>query len=468
MIAGDCWELLNPGFIEQFWIFAAGELISRFTVIAYPCLPRAYLGGRQMKLNSRNALSIEPAPASDIDVWDNDVPGFGLRIKPSGVRSFMVQYRNSRGISRRITIGRLGVVTAEEARVLAKRVLADVIKGGDPAANRLENRRAINLRQLCDAYLAAAEKGVILGKGGRPKKASTLYVDRGRIKRHILPLLGNRALKDLTTPDIVRFMRGVAAGNTTANIKTGFRGRAIVTGGRGTAARTVGLLGGILSFAVSEGLIQVNPARAVKRPADQRREIRLSLTEYAQLGDALNIAEARGENSSAILAIKLLALTGCRRGEVERLTWSELDLPGHSMRLSSTKEGRSVRPIGQAAIDLLVGLNRQGRFVLPGLGEGNFTGLPKAWRRIIKEGDLDHLTPHGLRHAYASVAADLGYAEPTIAALLGHAKHTTTSRYIHHVDQVLIAAADAVSARIAGALNGAERKVTELQRLSAA
>jgi integrase len=421
-----------------------------------------------MKLNNRNALSLLPDPSGDIYAWDDDLPGFGLRIKPSGVRSFMVQYRNSSGISRRITIGRLGVVTTEEARSLAKRVLADVIKGDDPAANRLENRRAINVRQLCDAYLAAAEKGVILGKGGRPKKASTLYVDRGRINRHILPLLCNRAVKDLTTPDIIRFMRSVAAGNTAANIKTGFRGRAIVTGGGGTAARTVGLLGGILSFAVSEGLIPVNPARAIKRPADQRREVRLSLTEYAQLGNALTIAQAKRENPSAILAIQLLALTGCRRGEVERLTWSEVDLPGHCLRLTSSKEGRSVRPIGQAAIDLLAGSNREGKFVLPGRGEGFFTGLPKAWRRVIKEAGLDHLTPHGLRHAYASMAADLGYAEPTIAALLGHATHTMTGRYIHHVDQALIAAADAVSARVFGALSGAEGKLIDLQRLNAA
>jgi integrase len=421
-----------------------------------------------MKLNNRNALSLLPDPSGNIYAWDDDLPGFGLRIKPSGVRSFMVQYRNSSGISRRITIGRLGVVTTEEARSLAKRVLADVIKGDDPAANRLENRRAINVRQLCDAYLAAAEKGVILGKGGGPKKASTLYVDRGRINRHILPLLCNRAVKDLTTPDIIRFMRSVAAGNTAANIKTGFRGRAIVTGGGGTAARTVGLLGGILSFAVSEGLIPVNPARAIKRPADQRREVRLSLTEYAQLGNALTIAQAKRENPSAILAIQLLALTGCRRGEVERLTWSEVDLPGHCLRLTSSKEGRSVRPIGQAAIDLLAGSNREGKFVLPGRGEGFFTGLPKAWRRVIKEAGLDHLTPHGLRHAYASMAADLGYEEPTIAALLGHATHTMTGRYIHHVDQALIAAADAVSARVFGALSGAEGKLIDLQRLNAA
>jgi integrase len=302
---------------------------------------------------------------------------------------------------------------------------------------------------------------------GRRKHQRFTLIGDGSIVT-FLPLLCNRAVKDLTTPDIIRFMRSVAAGNTAANIKTGFRGRAIVTGGGGTAARTVGLLGGILSFAVSEGLIPVNPARAIKRPADQRREVRLSLTEYAQLGNALTIAQAKRENPSAILAIQLLALTGCRRGEVERLTWSEVDLPGHCLRLTSSKEGRSVRPIGQAAIDLLAGSNREGKFVLPGRGEGFFTGLPKAWRRVIKEAGLDHLTPHGLRHAYASMAADLGYAEPTIAALLGHATHTMTGRYIHHVDQALIAAADAVSARVFGALSGAEGKLIDLQRLNAA
>jgi integrase len=159
------------------------------------------------------------------------------------------------------------------------------------------------------------------------------------------------------------------------------------------------------------------------------------LSDYAQLGNALLRAQANGENPSSILAIKLLALTGCRRGEVERLTWSELDLPGHCLRPVSSKEGRSVRPIGQAAITLIARSNRQGKFVLPGRGDRFFTGLPKAWRRIVKEAGLKSLTPHGLRHAYASIASDLGYSEATISALIGHATHTMTARYIHHLDQ---------------------------------
>jgi integrase len=171
----------------------------------------------------------------------------------------------------------------------------------------------MSVRQLCQAYLEAAKHGLILGKRGQAKKDSTLYVDRGRITRHILPLLGNRRVRDLTAPDIVRFMRSVAAGNTATDVKTRLRGRAIVKGGRGTAARTVGLLGGILSFAVAEGVITTNPARGIKRPADQRREVRLSLEQYRALGKALAISLTDGENPTAILAIKLLALTGCRR-----------------------------------------------------------------------------------------------------------------------------------------------------------
>jgi integrase len=302
-----------------------------------------------MKLTKRVVLTILSDPLRDRYVWDDEVRGFGLRIKSTGVRSFMLQYRNSSGIIRRVTLGRVGVLTVDQARTLAKRALADVISGGDPASKRSENRHAMTVRQLCQAYLDAAEKGLILGKGAQPKKASTLYIDSGRITRHILPILGNGAVRDLRTPEIVRFMRSVTAGRTATNVKTGFRGRAIVKGGRGTATRTVGLLGGILSFAVSEGVISINPARGIKRPADQHREIRLSLEQYAQLGEALKRAASRGANSEALTAIKLLAVTGCRRGEIERLRWSEIEPRGHCLRLADSKEGRSIRPLGRAA-----------------------------------------------------------------------------------------------------------------------
>lgn len=295
-----------------------------------------------MKLTKRAIDNLKPLPLRDLYVWDEDVAGFGLRVKPSGVRSFMIQYRNETGVSRRITVGKYGVLTADEARKLAKARLAEAAKGDDPAEKRLEGRRAMTVRQLCRAYLEAAGKEQIIGKGGRPKKPSTLYTDRGRIERHILPLLGSRAVRDLKTPDITRFMRDIASGKTAVDVKTGFRGRAIVEGGTGTATRTTGLLGGILSFAVSEGIIPFNPARGVNRPADKRREIRLSADQYRALGRTLE--QSSHKNQAVVLGVRLLALTGCRRGEVERLRWDEVDLPGRCLRLEDSKEGKSVRP----------------------------------------------------------------------------------------------------------------------------
>ena len=420
-----------------------------------------------MKLTKRNVDAVKPHVQRDIYVWDDEIAGFGLRVKPSGVQSFMIQYRNSSGHSRRHTLGKLGVLTADEARKMAKAALADVAKGNDPSAKRSEDRKAITVRQLCDSYLDAAKKGLILGKSGRPKKASTLYVDAGRIERHIIPLLGRRAVRDLKAPDIVRFMRDIAAGKTAGDIKTGFRGRAIIKGGAGTASRTVGLLGGILSFAVLDGIISTNPTRGVKRPADNHRQVRLTHDQYRSLGKALTDAEVNGENPSAILGMRLLALTGCRRGEIEKLRWDEVDLAGGCLRLSDSKEGKSIRPFGSGAADVLAGLPKKVPFVLPGNSSDRpFSGLPKAWLRIRKRANLPDLTPHGLRHAYASVASDLGYTEPTIAAMLGHANGTVTGRYIHHLDAALIEAADKVSSLIASTMKGRKisAKIVPLRR----
>jgi integrase len=412
-------------------------------------------GSMKMKLTKRNLDAVKPNPTHDRYLWDDEVRGFGLRVKPSGARSFFIQYRNRRGSSRRFTLGKFGVLAPDEARKMARAKLAEVAKGADPAEERSQDRDAMTVRQLCRAYLESAEKGLILGKRKRPKKSSTLYIDRGRIERHILPLLGSRRVRDLTTPDIVRFMRDVTAGKTADDVKTGFRGRAIIEGGAGTASRTVGLLGGILSFAISEGIIPTNPVRGVKRPADNRREIRLTADQYRALGSALAAAEVGGENPSAVLAIRLLALTGCRRGEIEWLQWDEVDLPGRCLRFSDSKEGKSIRPLGGDAAKLLAKLPKDSRYVLPGNAPDKpFVGLPKAWPRIVGKANLPGLTPHSLRHAFASVAADLGYSEPTIAALLGHGTHSITGRYLHHLDSALLAAADKVAGEIAAMMAG--------------
>ncbi len=406
------------------------------------------------KLPKLTKTVVEAAAPRDkaFTVWCGDLSGFGVAVLPSGRRTYFVDYRNGDGVRRRMSIGAHGKVTAEEARKLALKTLGGVVKGEDPAGAKAERRAARTMRELCEEYLSAAEKGLIMGKGGRAKKASTLDTDRGRIARHIIPLLGNRPVRDVAAADVHRFIRDVTAGKTALVEKTGLRGKAVVEGGAGTAARTAGLLGGILSYAVSEGIIASNPAQGVKRPSDKRRQRRLSEADYKALGDTLRAMEAEGiEAFQGLAGARLLALSGCRLGEIVKLRRSEVDAAGGCLRLEDSKEGASVRPIGRAALAVLTSLpHRDGcPYVLPAArSDGPFGGMPGAWKRIAARAKLDGVTAHTLRHGFASIAHDLGFTELTVSALLGHSAGSVTSRYIHHVDSVLIAAADAVAGRI--------------------
>jgi integrase len=385
-------------------------------------------------------------------LWCSDLPGFGVYVLPTGNRSYFVDYRNAKGTRRRLTIGRHGALTAETARKLAVKVLGEAVRGEDPAEERLTQRKSITVKELCTRYMSLAEKGLILGKRSRPKKASTLYVDKGRIARHIVPLLGTKRVRDITPADINRFIRDVASGKTAVTEKTlKKRGKSIVEGGKGTATRTAGLLGGILTFAVSEGIIPTNPSIGVKRPADNHRVRRLSPEEYRQLGKALEAAEAADDAVQGITAIRLLALTGCRSGEILGLKWQEVDKLGNCLRLADSKEGASIRPIGETVFQILDHVDRikSNPYVLTSLsGTGPFGGLTGAWQRAMARSKLVGVTPHTLRHSYASVAGDLGFTEFTIAALLGHSAGSVTSRYVHHLDSVLISAADKVAAAV--------------------
>jgi integrase len=333
-----------------------------------------------------------------------------------------------------------------------KRILGHVVDGADPAAEKRARRKAATVAELCDLYLVDVEAGRLLTRRKAAKKASTIATDKGRIERHIKPLLGNMKVAAVTREDVDGFMHAVAEGRTASRIKTGKkRGLANVRGGKGTASRTVGLLGAVFTYAVRHRMRFDNPVRGVVRFADGRRKRRLIDEEYKALGAALRRAEAASIWPPAIAAARFLALTGWRSGEARALRREEVDLARRTATLGDTKTGPSMRPLSHAACEALRSLTRSGDLVFPATrGEGRMSGFPKLWARIAALGGLPaDVTPHTLRHSFASLAGDLGYSETTIAALVGHQGRSMTSRYVHAADAVLLTAADAVADRTA-------------------
>jgi integrase len=402
------------------------------------------------RIGLRQVRTLKPGET----IWDQSLTGFGARRQKSDAVAYVLFYRTKEGRQRWFTIGKHGAPwTPETAREEARRLLGDVAHQRDPAAEKRAARNAQTVAELCDLYFADAVAGRLVTRRRTQKKASTLAIDKGRIARHIKPLLGQLRVTAVTREDVEGFMHDVAAGKTAGNAKTKSRGLARVRGGKGAANRAVGLLGAIFSYGVRRRMRSDNPVHGVVRPADGRRDRRLSDAEYEALGNALRGAVVANIWPPAIAAVRFLAASGWRSGEALMLRWDAIDLARRTATLGDTKTGRSVRPLSHAACDVLRNLSRSGDLVFPatrGNGDMIMSGFKKLWKRIAKLGELPpDVTPHVLRHSFASLAADLGYSEPVIAALVGHQGRSTTSRYLHSADAVLLAAADAVANRTA-------------------
>ena len=386
-------------------------------------------------------------------VWDRELRGFGVQVMPSGLKSFVIQYRTPEGRHRRVVFGRYGLMTVEEARTLAHEQLVAVSKGVDPVAEAAKAAGLQTVAEICDWYIAEAEAGRILGRRRRAIKASTLVMDRSRIESHIKPLLGKRQVASLKLGDIEGAQADIAAGKT-SKARVGSRGGA-TTGGEGVAARTMSTLHAIFEHAVRLGQIEANPAKGVRKLASVPRERRLSRGEIERLGKTLRAVTEEGEHATALAAIRFLLLTGFRRMEALGLQRAWLDEEEEAIRFPDTKSGAQTRVIGRAGVELLLEQPKtKAPFFFPAdWGEGHFIGVVRVLDRVCEKARLADVTPHTLRHTFASLAGDLGFSELTIAALLGHSARGVTQRYIH-IDEALRMTADRVAAEMADILDG--------------
>ena len=223
------------------------------------------------KIGLREVRSLEPGQI----VWDAAVRGFGVRRQTGDAVTYFLKYRTADGRQRWMTIGRHGSPwTPEMARDHAKALLGEIVAGADPSAEKTALRRALTVEDLCERYFEDAASGKVRTRSKEAKRASTLAIDRGRIDRHIKPLLGKMTVASMTRHDVEKFLHDVADGRTAGLTKTKTRGLARVTGGETAANRAVGLLGAIFSYAVRKDLRPDNPVRGVTLFADRKKERR--------------------------------------------------------------------------------------------------------------------------------------------------------------------------------------------------
>lgn len=368
--------------------------------------------------------------ATEYFIWDDDIPGFGLRVLPSKRKSYIVQYRAGRR-SRRMSLGLSTVLTCEQARTRAIAIIAAAKNGEDPAAKRDADRQAITVKELAERF----DKEHISVR----VKESTAKGYRRMLERVIIPALGRHRVTEVTRADIAKIHHDLRHIPYDAN-------------------RCLEIISKMFSLAEMWGLRPegTNPRKHIKKYPEEKRERFLSAAELRRVGEVLREMEDEGiELSSAIAAVRLLILTGCRLGEIMTLKWEYVDFAGKALRLPDSKTGAKVVHLGQPAIKVLEKVERveKNPWVIVGTKPGaRLSDLQPFWQRVRARAGLKDVRIHDLRHTFASTAVAAGQGLPMIGKLLGHTQVQTTARYAHLAADPVKDAAERVASNLAQAI----------------
>jgi integrase len=366
-------------------------------------------------------------------IWDADLKGFGVKVQPSGRKSYFAYYRTQNGQQRKPAIGSHGKVTTEEARQIAKKWIAASVSGVDISEDRKEARSAPLVRDLAQKYLddyAACFK-----------KPSSFKTDKSNLNNHVLPLIGTKKVSEVTRADIEDIKIAIKEGKTSARRKAKFRGRSITTGGPGVANRTISLLSKMMGCAVDWGMRSDNPALRIKKFPERRKDRFLDADEIRRLLDALDQVGMQGtETLHTIACIRLLLFSGLRLGEIRDMHWNDVDLARGTLRLRDSKTGARTVPLNDHAIAVLQkhSVTKTDHFVIQSATGYGRPALGKPWQRIRKLAEIDDSANiHSLRHTFASWAVMGGLSLAQTGALLGHKSTQTTLRYADHLTEAI-------------------------------
>ena len=361
---------------------------------------------------TKRAVDAARPKAADSYLWDDELSGFGLKVTPAGAKTYLIQYRfgGRKGRTRRVTVGRHGVLTPDQARARAKTLLGEVAAGRDPADLRAKAKGSLTF--------AAAVKEFLGQHADAKLKASTAGEYRRLIRLYLPKHLKSRPLAEIKHADIARLHLSLRDKLYQGN-------------------RLVAVLSKFFTWAEQHGLrtTSANPCRHIEKFRERKRERFLTEEEFERLGRALAAAEREMLTTPWIIAaIRLLILTGARLSEIRTLRWAEVDVERRVLRLGDSKTGEKTIHLSNAALVVLSGIPRlpDNPHVICGERPGaHLVNLQKAWRRIRHMAGLDDVRIHDFRHSFASVAAAQGLSLPVIGALLGHSQPATTARYAH-------------------------------------